>query len=297
MSISSATSKVNGLLSDISRIQGKTADIAKKIASESDKIARATSRSSSYKPSESTLKSARGDIERAQKEIARLHGQNASESQNLARKQADLARAQKELMEEQQKETKKSLAEIKKGQDVISRLEAESRERSISAIQAVRFPQLSEHLPNSSPVLLTKKYTAFISHALEDKAEIARPLSEALLALGHAIWFDEMTLKVGDSLRRTIDHGLSNSRFGIVILSPSFFAKGWPQYELDGMVAREVGGSKVILPLWHRVSKAEVISYSPSLGDKMALSTAMFTVEEIAERIHEVLSESPPDPD
>ena len=292
MSISTATSKVNGLLSDISRIQSKAADIAKKIASESDKIARATSRTASRNPSESSLRSARSDIERAQKEIARLHKLNGTESQNLARKQTDFARAQKDLMEEQQKQTKEGLAEIKKGQDVIRRLEAESRDRSLSAVRSVHFPQLTQQAADMTSASIVKKYTAFISHASEDKAEIARPLSEALRALGHEIWFDEMTLKVGDSLRRTIDHGLSNSRFGIVILSPSFFAKGWPQYELDGMVAMEVGGSKVILPLWHKVSKAEVISYSPSLGDKMALSTAMFTVVEIADRIHEVLSES-----
>lgn len=292
MSISSATAKVNGLLSDISRIQSKTADIAKKIASESDKIARATSRAGSGRPSESTLKTARNDIERAQKEIAKLQGQNASESQGLARKQTDLAKAQKELMEEQQKETRKSLAEMKKGQDIIRRLQVESRQQSFSVMQSVHLPQVPQQMVSSDSASIEKKYTAFISHASEDKAEIARPLTEALRALGHEIWFDEMTLKVGDSLRRTIDRGLSNSRFGIVILSPSFFEKGWPQYELDGMVAKEVGGSKVILPLWHKVSKAEVISYSPSLGDKMALSTAMFTVEEIAAKIHEVLSES-----
>ena len=296
MSISSATAKVNGLLSDISRIQSKTADIAKRIAVESDKISRATSRTTSGRPSESTLRSARSDIERAQKEIARLQKSNADELQNLARKQTDLARAQKDLMAEQQKETKKSLDEIKKGQEVIRRLESESQSRALEAVQRFRFPGALEHIPEDPQAqeTIVKKYTAFISHASEDKADIARPLTDALRALGHEIWFDEMILKVGDSLRRTIDRGLSNSRFGIVILSPSFFEKGWPQYELDGMVAREVGGNKVILPLWHKVSKAEVISYSPSLGDKIALSTAMFTVEEIAEKIHEVLVEPMP---
>ena len=136
-----------------------------------------------------------------------------------------------------------------------------------------------------------KKYTAFISHASEDKDEVARPLCETLRALGHEIWFDEMTIKVGDRLRSTIDRGLSNSAFGIVILSPSFFAKDWPQYELDGLVALEAGRRKVILPLWHKVTKAEVISYSPTLGDRVALSTSTLTVEEIAAKIHEVLSE------
>ena len=74
-----------------------------------------------------------------------------------------------------------------------------------------------------------------------------------------------MQLKVGDSLRRSIDRGLANSKYGVVVLSSAFFAKNWPQYELDGMVAREMNGVKVVLPIWHKVSKDEVLSYSPTL--------------------------------
>ncbi|MFL5912585.1 MAG: hypothetical protein ACJ768_18705, partial [Gaiellaceae bacterium] len=33
-----------------------------------------------------------------------------------------------------------------------------------------------------------------------------------------------------DSLRRKIDTGIAASRFGIIVLSGPFFAKGWPQY-------------------------------------------------------------------
>jgi hypothetical protein len=39
------------------------------------------------------------------------------------------------------------------------------------------------------------------------------------------------------------------SRFGVVILSPAFFAKEWPNKELDGLVAREDSRGKVILPI------------------------------------------------
>lgn len=55
------------------------------------------------------------------------------------------------------------------------------------------------------------------------------------------------------------------------------------------MIAREVGGSKVILPVWHKVTKSKVLQYSPTLSDKIALSTALFTPEDIAKKIHEVL--------
>ena len=81
-------------------------------------------------------------------------------------------------------------------------------------------------------------YDVFISHASEDKEAIARPLYEALKARGLSVWFDEAELTLGDSLRRKIDDGLARCRYGIVILSPRFLEKEWPQRELDGLVAR-----------------------------------------------------------
>lgn len=133
------------------------------------------------------------------------------------------------------------------------------------------------------------QYDAFISHAAEDKNDLVRPLAERLRDLGFSIWYDEFELKVGDSLRRSIDRGLAGSRFGIVVLSTAFFSKNWPQYELDGLVEKELSGGKVILPLWHKVSKDEVIAYSPSLADKLALSTAIYSVEELANELASVL--------
>jgi hypothetical protein len=134
-----------------------------------------------------------------------------------------------------------------------------------------------------------RSYDAFISHATEDKSELVRPLVTRLRELGVTIWYDEFELKVGDSLRRCIDRGLAASRFGIVVLSPSFFAKNWPQYELDGLVAKELMSGKVILPLWHRVTKEEVIRYSPSLADKVALHTATQSIAELADALAGVL--------
>jgi len=116
-----------------------------------------------------------------------------------------------------------------------------------------------------------RRHDIFLSHASEDKVAIARPLDKALRRAGVTVWFDEGTLTIGDSLRRKIDEGLAHSRFGIVILSPSFFAKDWPQRELDGLVAREnASGEKAILPIWHKVTKVQVAKFSPTLADRLA---------------------------
>ncbi len=117
-------------------------------------------------------------------------------------------------------------------------------------------------------------WDVFISHTWEDKEDIARPLAEALRQKGLRVWYDEFTLTLGDSLRRSIDRGLAQSRYGVVILSPHFFDKEWPQRELDGLAAREVSSGKTILPVWHNVTREDVSRFSPTLADKLAVSTA-----------------------
>ncbi|MGA9851490.1 MAG: toll/interleukin-1 receptor domain-containing protein [Gammaproteobacteria bacterium] len=123
---------------------------------------------------------------------------------------------------------------------------------------------------NIVPTKEQPKWDVFISHASEDKDDFVRPLAKALMAKALNVWYDEFTLKVGDSLRRSIDNGLGNSKYGIVVISPSFLAKDWPQKELDGLVSRERDGQKVILPIWHKIDESGVRSYSPILADRFA---------------------------
>ena len=136
-------------------------------------------------------------------------------------------------------------------------------------------------------------FDVFISHTSEDKDEVVRPLAIELRGAGLSVWYDEFELRIGDSLRRKIDKGLANSRFGVVVLSRAFFGRGWPEYELDGLVTRTVSGDQVLLPVWHNVTKREVMDYSPSLADRVARSTATHTVEEIAAEIVDVIHNPP----
>ena len=178
---------------------------------------------------------------------------------------------------------------------------------SISIIPAPhRLPSIQDTPLSSVPSLVQKdpespanreddyarEFDVFISHASEDKDEIVRSLAVALQDGGLKVWYDEFELKIGDSLRRKIDAGLARSRFGIVVLSRSFFGKGWTNYELDGLVTRANTGEQVILPIWHDITKSELIEYSPSLADKVARSTGTHTIDEIAVEIIEVIKEA-----
>jgi hypothetical protein len=132
-----------------------------------------------------------------------------------------------------------------------------------------------------------EEYDVFLSHSHEDKSFV-RELASALDNLGISYWLDEMELRLGDSLRAVIDHGLKKSRFGVVILSKHFFAKQWPQRELDGLLAKEID-SKVILPVWHGVDSEDVRKFSPMLAGRYAAISkdgANVVAEKIRDAIH-----------
>lgn len=65
-------------------------------------------------------------------------------------------------------------------------------------------------------------------------------MAVALQSLGANIWYDEFALRVGDSPSKSIDRGLAESRYGIVVLSKAFIGKVWPHYELRGLIARDI---------------------------------------------------------
>ena len=134
-----------------------------------------------------------------------------------------------------------------------------------------------------------KEYDVFISHASEDKDDVVRPLAISLREKGIKVWYDEIELKIGDSLRRKIDEGLSKSKFGIVVISRYFIQKGWTNYELDGLITKAISGQQILLPIWHNITKQEVIDYSPSLADKVARNTSQDTLDEIAQEIADLI--------
>lgn len=115
-------------------------------------------------------------------------------------------------------------------------------------------------------------FDVFVSHASEDKDTFVRPLVEALTNEALAVWYDETELVPGCSLIETIERGLSRSRFGVLVLSQSFFEKRWPRKELNALTARAMAtGESVLLPVWLGVSEADVRGYAPLLADIFAI--------------------------
>lgn len=139
----------------------------------------------------------------------------------------------------------------------------------------------------------SEKPLAFISHDSRDKDKFVRELSHELAKNFCTVWYDEFSLKVGDSLRATIERGLRETKKCIVVLSPNFLSNdGWGRAEFDSVFTREIlEKQNVILPVWLNVDVKDVYNYSPRLADKVGVA-ATLGVPEVARRLANAIKTS-----
>lgn len=294
MSISSNQSAILRIQNDIANLQKKVADESKKEATLLKQIQQ-THSSITKSSSASTVSSKLNQIARYNEDIARCNSKKADLAKDIARKTSELHRYQTQLAKDEENERKKLESERKKQEkeqlDFQRKLtrEMEAKTRAIQSQISLAKQHLNE-APHQEHID-SPEYDVFVSHASEDKESFARPFADRLKQLGIKVWYDEFSLQWGDSLRKKIDKGLANSRFGIVVISKAFIKKDWTEYELNGLVAKEINGSGRILPIWHEISKSEVLKFSPSLADKKALTTSDYTIDEMAEQLLPMLKE------
>ena len=248
---------------------GKEADLIGRINRAQDSANRANN--------PSMLKSKMREIERYSKDITTAQKKRADIAKKIADKSQNLRSYQDRQNQEDERERKRVADEQRK----LMREREQHEQRLASQLRQRASIEFAINSENNSAMT----YDFFICHASEDKESFVRELANLLDAKGAAVWYDEFALKVGDSLRREIDRGLANSKFGVVILSESFFGKEWPQRELDGLVALATQGRSRILPIWHKVSRDEVARYSPTLADTIALNTSLMSSEDIVGKL------------
>ena len=112
----------------------------------------------------------------------------------------------------------------------------------------------------------SEKPLAFISHDSRDKDAFVRELAHELSKNFCTVWYDEFSLKVGDSLRANIERGLKETKKCIVVLSPNFLSnEGWGRAEFDSVFTREIlEQQNVMLPVWLNVEVKDVYNYGLS---------------------------------
>lgn len=185
----------------------------------------------------------------------------------------------------QKEETK-----VQKKQDKEAKQIQLTYEHRIEELQKFAMPTVlasNELAENTLP-----EYDVFVSHAWEDKVEFVDEFVAELRKLGIKVWYDTSQIKWGDSMRAKIDDALKKSRFGVAVLSPDYIKEGkyWTKAELDGFFQLESINGKMLLPVWHKLTKKDVMAYSPIIGSKLAMTTATMTAAEIATELVSVLS-------
>lgn len=280
---------VNGLDKEIADLEKKQASADKKAADEKKKVASVTI---SKNASASTIKSKMNQIARYND----ASNKATSESADLAKKIADKRKKRNDaylkLQKEQQNEQKKQDKKIKNMQ--------KSYERKITDLSSQMMESLHERVVFVTPEINVSnfeeelQYDVFVSHAWEDKEDFVEEFIQELRDLEIRVWYDKSRIKWGDSMRAKIDEGLKKSRFGVAVLSPNYIAEGkyWTKAELDGLFQMESVNGKTLLPIWHKLTKKEVMDYSPIIASKLAMNTASMTAKEIAEKLKELLDEN-----
>lgn len=275
--------------SQVSRLEGQVADLRKKDALEAGReasyLAKANSATVAASKSKtvSIISSKLKEADRARKDAAASAQKRAGYAKVIASKGNDLAVARASLAKAEEVKRTKAFKDIERQQNAQARRQKQLDDNVVSSMKASEQGRRPSHNAET--------FDVFISHASEDKDEVVRELAEKARSAGLRVFYDEMTLKWGDSLRAKIDHGLANSRFGMVILSHAFFAKDWPKLELDGLFGREMAGKSKILPVWHKMTKDEVMEKSPMLGNKLALNTAIHSIDDIVDRLVEAVGD------
>ena len=279
----------NYYLDKLNRLDREIVELERKIATESQIEANKNKRISTIQasfnkntsPSMYNLKM--HQIEREKKEMINAQKRRADFQKKLADKRKDRTRYNIELQKVQNKENQKMLQ--------TQRMMQQQYERRVKELTTVL--QISTSSQNGQYNLYDQiedvEYDVFISHATEDKKTFVEDLVNALREKAVKVWYDSLNIKWGDSLRTQIDNGLKKSAFGIVVLSENYIEKGWTRYELEGLFNIEMTQGKTILPIWHNITKQQVMEFSPVLAGRMALSSAILTPDEIAEEFVKLL--------
>lgn len=239
-------------------------------------------KSISLKISESAQASKMKQIANLQSDYAKKMSESAEIAKKISDKRQKRNDVYKKLQKEQQAEQRKQDEAMKKLQQSY-----EKRINELSNQVPEEFKKNSMNASNDSQ----EDYDVFVSHAWEDKENFVDEFVQALREYQINVWYDTTQMKWGDSMRAKIDDGLKKSKFGVVVLSPDYIKEGkyWTKTELDGLFQVESINGKMLLPVWHNLTKKEVMSYSPIVASKLAMTTANMTAQEMAYELKNLL--------
>ncbi len=280
MSVGQYQRTVNSLDKEIAGLEKKKAESDKKAA---DAQKKASGVSISKNASVSTTKSKMSQIEKYNNDAVKAANVSADLQKKIADKRVKRNDVYLKLQKAQIDEQKKQDKAVKQMQSIY--------EARISELASQFVPQSVQLSVPSADEQDEEEYDVFVSHAWEDKESFVDEFVEELRDKGAKVWYDKTQMKWGDSMRARIDDGLKKSKFGVAVLSPDYIAehKYWTKAELDGLFQLESINGKTLLPVWHNLTKQQVMNYSPIIASKLAMNTTMMTASEIADELIKLL--------
>ena len=157
-------------------------------------------------------------------------------------------------------------------------------EATLSTLEyACRIPTVSQK--TNVPQGVTRSYDVFICHASEDKDDVVRELATLLRESGLEVWYDEWAMTIGDNLSQKISEGLSQSKFGVVVISPYFPSKQWQQQEFYALLSQHTAGQINILPIWHNITQENIANTNTIVANLIAADTAKHSTRGIGDMI------------
>lgn len=106
---------------------------------------------------------------------------------------------------------------------------------SLPAIDRYNIPHIGLGTKQTAKISVdafTNADRVFISHAGQDKQTIAMPLHERLKEVRISCFYDDESLRVGDSVPERLFKAMEMASIVVFVLSPEFVGRKWPMREL-----------------------------------------------------------------
>ncbi|MFO3717698.1 TIR domain-containing protein [Anaerococcus sp. ENR1011] len=276
MSVNQNIRDIKNIKRRISRLEKSKVDAETRAAKCDVEAAKIEFKSSD---SSSRIRSKQRQMDRLKSDASDYRKKSAKYSKDIAKENKKLFETTNKLEDERQKESKKQEKALKDFQNLYKSRVKDMEENMIT----------EDNLNND---VSNDEFDFFISHAYEDKKSFVDEFVRELKELDLKVWYDDNIIPWGGSLREEIDKGLKNSKYGIVILSPSYIEEGkyWTKKELNGLFQKESIEKGKIVPIWYDLNKADVLNYSPMIADMKAMTSASLTPKEMALEFREIMN-------
>lgn len=276
MSVNQNIKDIKNIKRRISRLEKSKVDTEIRAANCDAKAAKIEIKSGD---SSSRIRSKQRQMDRLKSDASNYRKLSAKYSKDIAKENKKLFETTNKLEDERQKESKKQEKALKDFKNLYESKVKDMEENMIA----------EDNLNND---VSNDEFDFFISHAYEDKKSFVDEFVRELRELDLKVWYDDNIIPWGGSLREEIDKGLKSSKYGIVILSPSYIEEGkyWTKKELNGLFQKESIDKGKIVPVWYDLNKLDVYNYSPMIADMKAMTSANLTPKEMALEFREIMN-------